>query len=391
MIGGIETVILNQAKYFTVEGNKVTVFETLKKGPWVDYFLRNNIEVISLVPDPLYSKKRHALKIAENLREYEVILLHDAPYAQSILGLLPERTVAIPVLHSSPESMIYNSISNPGQWNKLVYVNPYLKDLLLGTHKINEEQIKNIPNGIEIPIEGKSKAIIKKTGKKFLFIGRLEHTEKAVLYIPDIIKKVLLKQSIEVVNIYGGGSSYKALKYKIEQLSLGEIIKLHGPVEHQKIYDILWQHDFLIMPSFFEGHPVVLLEAMACKTIPFVSNLCGRTDFVVEHGINGFLCNPADIEDFSAKIIETLGRTDLEIIAERARATVIKKFSIKEMGNSYLELIKDEINKKHSIKRPGRIYLELLGDMPSLPIFMIRPIRKILRILHLWKEKYTKS
>lgn len=386
MIGGIETVIFNQASFFASEGHEVTVFETLRKGLWVDYFVQNNIKVVSLALNPARSKIRHAEIIARHLKEFEAILLHDAPFAQSILGLLPERTVVIPVLHSSPVSMIQNSISNPGQWNKLVYVNHYLKDLLLGTYKVSDDQIINIPNGIYIPPERDSKKLDIRGKKKFVFIGRLEHIEKAVLFIPEIIEKVIRQQDIAVLNIYGEGSSYPALKNKIDKLSLGNKIKLHGSVNHKYVYDILWQHDFLLLPSFFEGHPIVLLEAMACKTIPIVSDLSGRTSFVVDDGINGFLCKPADVDDFSEKIIKVIQRSDLDDIAERARAKVIKEFSIESMGEKYLNLIKQEINKPQKIKRTNMINTELLGDLPSVPVFMIRPFRKILRIMHLWKR-----
>lgn len=383
MIGGIETVIFNQAKYFIKEGHDVTVFETLRKGAWVNYFLQNKIKVLSIIPNQLYSKKSHVKKIARYLKEYDVILLHDAPYAQSILGLLPEKTISIPILHSIPDSMICNSISNLGQWNKIVYVSPFLKELLLAKGKISNEQIINIPNGIVTPTHI-TKSPFSQNGKSFIYVGRLEHLEKAVLFIPDIIKNVLLKHKIAVVNIFGEGSSHEALKNRIEQLSLGNVIKLNGPIEHKNVYSVLQQHDFLLLPSFFEGHPIVLLEAMACKTIPFVSDLRGRTDFVVDHGINGFLCKAADIEDFSTKIIEALNRHDLPQIAESARTTVVEKFSIDIMGKGYMNLIMNEREKHQIIKRTNNICMVLLDDLPSLPIILIRPVRKILRTMHLW-------
>lgn len=384
MMGGIETVIFNQAKYFINEGHEVTVFETLRKGAWVNYFLQNDIRVKSILPSSLFSKKWHVKKIAQALKDYEVVLLHDAPYAQSILGLLPEETVCIPILHSSPESMIKNSVGNIGQWNRIAFVSPYLKELLLKTGKVKDQFIINIPNGINIPNEIPESINTHRKGKKFVFIGRIEHQEKAVLFIPDIIKHVMLSREIEVLNIYGTGSSEEELMQKIEELSLGEIIKLNGALEHKNVNAILQQHDFMLMPSFFEGHPIVLLEAMACKTIPFVSDLKGRTDFVVEHEVNGFLCKAADIEDFSNKIIEGMDREDLLEIAERGRITIIEKFSIDTMGKSYMDLILREKSIKRISKRTNSIFLELLGDLPSLPIILIRPVRKTLRILNLW-------
>jgi glycosyltransferase involved in cell wall biosynthesis len=391
MIGGIETVIFNQAKYFIEGGNKVTVIETLKIGVWKPYFEENNIRVISYIPNPVFSKKNHVKKIAKYLKEYEVILLHDAPYAQSILGLLPEKTIVLPVLHSDLDSMVKNAIGNFGQWNKIIYVGPYLKDVLLSEGRLRKDQIHNITNGIIIPHDRLEEEPCNGKRRKFIYIGRLEHIQKAVIFIPDIVKKVLLKQEIEAVNIYGEGQSKEALESRIKELALEEIIKIHGTLEHEDVYRILKNHDFLLMPSFFEGHPIVLLEAMACRTIPFVSDLKGSTDFVIKHEVNGFLCKAAHIEDFSEKIIEALGRKDLPEIAERARTSVIEQFSLEAMGNQYFAIITEEAIKEQNITRTNKICMDLLGDLPSIPIFMIRPVRKLLRILHLWRVRDIKS
>jgi glycosyltransferase involved in cell wall biosynthesis len=391
MIGGIETVIFNQAKYLIQQGYEVTVVETLKRGVWLTYFKENQINVTSIIPNPFFSKKKHVKKIAKYLKDYHIVLLHDAPYAQSILGLLPADTIVLPVLHSDMDSMVRNAIGNFGQWNRIVYVGPYLKNVLITKGRLDKNQIYNITNGIIIPQDKLEEETRIGKRRRFAYVGRLDHAQKAMLFIPDIVNSVSKKQKIEVVNVFGDGQSKEALQRKIIDYGLADIIKIHGPIEHKDVYKILKQHDFLLMPSFFEGHPIVLLEAMVCRTIPFVSDLKGSTNFVVEHGVNGFLCKAGDIEDFSEKIVEALSRDDLSDIASRARATIIKRFSIDAMGKKYLDLIDDEYNNRKRIIRTNKICLELLGDLPTIPIFMIRPVRKVFRILGLWKERDIKS
>jgi len=386
MIGGIETVIFNQAKYFKQKGYEVTVIETLKKGVWRDYFIENDIKVLSIGTHSFVSKIKHAKKIANELKDFDVLFIHDAPYAQSILGCLPESLIAFPILHSSPNSMIKNAISNSQQWNKLIYVSPYLKDLLLNTNEVVDNNLALISNGIQIPNINPIDQNLK-TGRKIIFIGRLEHQEKAILFLPDIIKSIISRCEIDVVNVYGDGSSKEALQNRIEELSLSKTIILNGPIDHNDVYKVLQQHDYMFMPSFFEGHPIVLLEAMACKTIPFVSNLVGRTDFVVEQGKNGFLCKAADIDDFSKIFISALERTDLHEIRDNARETIINRFSIESMGSAYLNLILDEVKNPKTIVRSNKIEVDILGDLPYLPMILIRPVRKILRLMNLWNEK----
>lgn len=386
MIGGIETVIFNQAKYLKNYGFEVTVIETLKKGVWKSYFIENDIKVTSIYLTPFISKIQHSKKIAKELQNYDIIFMHDAPYAQSCLGLLSQNTIIFPILHSNIKSMINNAISNFNQWNKIIYVGPYLKNELLKFNQIKDDNIFLIPNGIELGnIE--EKKFKPNVQRKIVYIGRLEHIQKAVLFIPDIIKAINQKIKIDIVNIYGEGDSKVELENKINELSLNHLIKLKGQVAHKDVYSVLQEHDFFIMPSFFEGLPIVLLEAMACKTIPIVSNLSGCTDFVVEQEKNGFLCKAADIDDFSKIFISALERTDLHEIRDNARETIINRFSIESMGSAYLNLILDEVKNPKTIVRSNKIEVDILGDLPYLPMILIRPVRKILRLMNLWNEK----
>lgn len=384
MIGGIERVIFNQAKLFQEAGNQVIVVETQKKGLWNSYFLESGIDVKTFQLSPWVSKVGHTKKLIQFLKDYDVIFIHDSPFVQAGISTLPDTIFIFPVLHSILDSMLDNATANLSAVNKIITVSPYLKTLLEEKRNVPSEKIQCIPTSVikESGICTKQKT---KVGKKFIYLGRLEHTEKAVLILPDIIQKVMQHAEIDCLHIYGDGSDKVELESKIQDYGLGEIIKVKGYLPYDNLYQTLQQYDFMILPSFFEGQGLVALEAMAQGVIPVVSRLEGRTEAWIEHGKSGFLCIPGDPDDFSKVIIDMLQRSDLHLISENGKNVVRTGFTLEHMKSAYEELIRIAQVKELPTLRDQNIDFQLLGDLPRIPYLMVRPFRKSLKLLGLWK------
>jgi glycosyltransferase involved in cell wall biosynthesis len=387
-MGGAEIVLLNIAKYLSSKGNKVVIYETLKEGNWKHYFVSNNINVVTLKINKFKSKSSHAQKVYENIKSFDVIFLNDAPYGQAVLSKLRPEVIAFPILHMSMNSMIYNATGNAGNWNKIIIVSNHLENEIIKIKKkILPEDIICIPNGIELPFSGNYvKRFDLAKGIRFVFLGRIEHQQKGVLLIPVIISKLAQKVKILEVNIYGIGPSLEDLMKLIQEHNLQDIIKCHGSLPHEKVFEILNQNDFLLMPSFFEGHPITLLEAMSAGVIPIVSRLEGRTDTVISNAVNGFLCRPGDPDSFADTIAQAIEKSKLEEVSINARNSVIKDYSYDSMGQSYHALIESEKNKNMRFQRSHKMAIELLGDLPYLPNILVRPVRKVLKICGLWSK-----
>jgi glycosyltransferase involved in cell wall biosynthesis len=63
-----------------------------------------------------------------------------------------------------------------------------------------------------------------------------------------------------------------------------------GPQLHSKIPKLLAEAQALILPSFWEGLPTVILEAMAAK-VPVITTPVGDIPYLIQHGKNGLLFN----------------------------------------------------------------------------------------------------
>ena len=99
--------------------------------------------------------------------------------------------------------------------------------------------------------------------------------------------------------------------------------------------------DVFVLPSNREGLPNVLLEAMACGLPVVASNLNGITDWIIKDGKNGFLFEPGDSNQLGEILLKVLDDDQLsQEVGLHARETVIKRFSMDTVANSYFNLYK---------------------------------------------------
>jgi glycosyltransferase involved in cell wall biosynthesis len=389
-IGGVETFLKLLAKYFIEKGHEVDFIETLEKGKWSRVFSDEGYKVIQVLSSPLHSRIHHAKQIAKILNDYDLIVLNDAPIAQSILGLLPEKIVAIPVLHMYLTSMISNATANKKNWDILSTVSPAIRESAIH-YGLEETKVVCIPNGIEVSDQWPKENISFRAEKrlKVIYIGSLNHTQKGILYLPGIFRKVAEAGSSVELIIIGDGSEKENLVKSFKKNCQNLDISMHGVLSNSKTLELLSKSYVLIMPSHFEGLPLVLLEAMASGIVPVVSRLAGCTDFVIENNVNGILVESGDEFGFANAIIRlNENRALLETMSKSAWETVVQKFSYETTGIAYLNL--EEFCRQlrldgHTKKRSGLIDKSLLGDFPKLPIYLVRPIRKFMKILGLYK------
>ncbi|MDW8462863.1 MAG: glycosyltransferase family 4 protein [Geminocystis sp.] len=131
----------------------------------------------------------------------------------------------------------------------------------------------------------------------------------------------------------------------IPKKQIDEWVK-EGVVEYMGVSDKIWEEiakvDCVVLPSYYrEGIPRVLLEAASmAKPIITTDNVGCRE--VVDHGINGYLCqikNPKDLADKMEKIINLSPKERVKM-GQAGREKVVREFDESIIIRKYLEAIR---------------------------------------------------
>jgi glycosyltransferase involved in cell wall biosynthesis len=387
-IGGVETFLKRLARHFTACGHQVCLLETSQKGCWSDSFREQGFEVVRILPQALCSRVQHARRIARFLGDFDLVILNDAPFAQAGLGMLPQLSVAIPVLHMYLTSMIRNASANPGNWDALVAVCPAGAQSAV-RHGADAEKVRVIANGVEVSAVYPSRSPAGSDAPlKIGYIGTVNHTQKGVLYLPGIVSCLAEAGVNFTLDVVGTGPDLEALAREFS--SVLDRVTLHGALPNEQVMQMMSGFDALVIPSHFEGLPLVLLEAMSLGVVPVVSRLGGCTDFAVSDAADGFLVEVGDVPGFAAALQRlALSRELLRTMSFAAWQTASERFSSERTGDAYLALAKAALDARcrgPQALRTHSLDLTLLGDFPRLPLFAVRPVRKLLRALGLFPQ-----
>ena len=127
-------------------------------------------------------------------------------------------------------------------------------------------------------------------------------------------------------------------KSKIEKFGVSDCIELKEKTTN--IRERYQDADYFCLPSFYEGTPNVICEAMACGLPVVCSDVCDNSKYVIE-GENGFLFNPKDTDSIVAAFERLLSLSDDEYYdyCFRSRALAEQKLSKETFINSYINLL----------------------------------------------------
>ncbi|MFC5381883.1 glycosyltransferase family 4 protein [Aquipuribacter nitratireducens] len=123
---------------------------------------------------------------------------------------------------------------------------------------------------------------------RVLFVGRLV-PEKGPSVLLDAVRR-MPDVPLEV-QVVGAGDLADDLAAVVARHGLGDRVRLVGPLGQDELPARYGWADVLCLPSFAEGLPVVLMEAMATG-LPVVTTPIAGVGELVEDGVSGLLCPP---------------------------------------------------------------------------------------------------
>lgn len=148
----------------------------------------------------------------------------------------------------------------------------------------------------------KDRKYVNKDIYQLLYLGRLE-ADKGVFELIEAVHLLVKSKSINIkLNIVGDGPDAVAVKNLVNEYRLQKFIDFQGTVSNKSaIKDYYLASDLFVLPSYHEGFPRVLYEAMLLGT-PVLTTFVGTIPYLMKDGFNCFKMNVRDVNSIAEQI-----------------------------------------------------------------------------------------
>ena len=224
--------------------------------------------------------------------------------------------------------------------------------ILISNSIINDDFFNKIKNKIRIAQNFPSSKfydefrVKKRYSRRSMVVGYVGRFTRAKgVYNFALAIKYISKNLPELNTIFVGdyqNSEPPSLGLKIiEMLKDYRNVTFTGQVGHQKVAEYLNKMRLLVLPSYSEGLPHVILEAMACGT-PVLATPVGAIPDIIKEGETGFLLKSNDPKHIAERIVELLNKPELlEKVSINAYNYVRENFSYKKTLERWKSIINE--------------------------------------------------
>ena len=162
-----------------------------------------------------------------------------------------------------------------------------------------------------------------------LFLGRIERS-KGIFDLLDVIS-ALRAANPEIRLVCAGDGQLEAVKQYVQHLAIGDAVDFPGWIGPKEKGALMSRAAVFVLPSYAEGMPMSLLEAMAAG-LPVITTEVGGIPDVVTDGVTGFLFTPGDTGKLEQLLRMLLYDTQLaQRIALAAREIIRRRFSAEQV------------------------------------------------------------
>lgn len=174
--------------------------------------------------------------------------------------------------------------------------------------------------------------------RNFIFVGLLISRKYPTVLI-KAINKALIGKEFHITFI-GDGPEKEKIQLLAKKMNIAEQVSLPGRMSREKVFKMMQQADCFIMVSKPETFGLVYLEAMRMGCITIGSKNEG-IDGVIQHGHNGYLCNPGNSTALS-KLIKKISKLSQKKLSEISNNAIEAAANLtdKKVAKSYIESVK---------------------------------------------------
>lgn len=175
---------------------------------------------------------------------------------------------------------------------------------------------------------------------KLLYVGRIS-PEKGISDLLHALNDLKQSSNIRYELLLVGPAAHgekERLEKTVKNYELDNVVFI-GPVGFgEDLFEYYRQADIFVLPSFVEGTPRVLIEAMAFG-LPIVATNVGGVPDVISEGKNGLLVDPGNPESLSGAIQRLVNNNDLYQEISRRNSEQAKELTVEKMVDQMLAFV----------------------------------------------------
>ena len=372
LVGGAEMVMANLGCEFRQRGHDCRILTAQWEPSWPTEFVHREVPVVRLrnPRQRVWGTLRYLKSLAAWLRNhaneidlvYVSMLKHDAYMATRVCQQL-----GIPVIlraegggetgdcHWQSTARFGATIRRRCQAaNGVIVPSQAIVDELVGAGYA-PDLVHHVPNGVPVPTmlstttrqearlalaEANHDLIAHPEETIVVYTGRLDRNKGLYDLVnawPQVARQVPASQ----LWLIGEGPERDNLFQRIKDLDLRGRVVLPGAFDD--VEEVLKAANLFILPSYFEGLSISLLEAMAHQVPVIASNIAGNRD-IIEPGHNGQLVPAGDVAAIGQALVESLAHPEqLKRWTQAAYQTVQDRYSLAAMADAHLQLFRERI------------------------------------------------
>lgn len=200
--------------------------------------------------------------------------------------------------------------------------------------KLEDSQVFVLPNPVQLPSQVPSRASSKPV--TFLFLGRIGHRKGAF----DLIQAFAAlpeDQKKQAHLIVAGDGEVEKARGMVQDLNLTQFVTIFDWLNPEQRDAYLAKVDAFVLPTYNEGLPLALLEAMGWG-LPAITTPVGGIPELVTSGKDGILVEPGNVEQLSQAISSLIVDENLRLSLGKYARERVEPLNIHSYCSSLLDL-----------------------------------------------------
>jgi len=181
----------------------------------------------------------------------------------------------------------------------------------------------------------------KSTPVRVVYLGWVNRN-KGVFDLLDAVK-LLRDEGLEnfVVDVAGNGDAFDEAVEYTQKSGIADVVEFKNWVMGEAKIDLLHGGDIYVIPSYREGYPNSLLEAMACG-LPPVATTVGAIPDLIRDGENGYLFPPGGVETLREKLKKLIENSEKRrTLGANAKKTILENNTVQKAVDTFDKVFKE--------------------------------------------------